>query len=127
MCAYKVKSGADEQERIDRQKAAFGAATLAKLKDLNVLIIGCRGVGVEAAKNLILSNVGAVVVATTGAPVGADGDDVGATLGAAAQTARRSSSTSAHAFRHDTTSVLSATVTFATCGPTGVSGAVHTM
>ena len=51
-----------EAARIDRQKAAFGAETLAKLKDLNVLVVGQRGVGVEAAKNLILSNVGAVVV-----------------------------------------------------------------
>ena len=51
-----------EAARIDRQKAAFGAETLAKLKDLNVLVIGCRGVGVEAAKNLILSNVGGVAV-----------------------------------------------------------------
>jgi hypothetical protein len=46
----------------NRQKAAFGAETIAKLKDLHVLIIGLRGVGVEAAKNLILSNVGGVVV-----------------------------------------------------------------
>ena len=51
-----------EAARIDRQKAAFGAETLAKLKDLNVLMVGCRGVGVEAAKNLILSNVGGVAV-----------------------------------------------------------------
>jgi len=52
-----------EAERIDRQKAAFGHETIARLKDLNVLIIGCGGVGVETAKNLILSNVGGVVLA----------------------------------------------------------------
>ena len=51
-----------EADRIDRQKAAFGTETIAKLKGLYVLIIGLRGVGVEAAKNLILSNVGGVVV-----------------------------------------------------------------
>jgi tRNA A37 threonylcarbamoyladenosine dehydratase len=51
-----------EADRVDRQKAAFGAETLAKLKDLNILIVGLRGTGVETAKNLILSNVGAVVV-----------------------------------------------------------------
>jgi len=51
-----------EADRVDRQKAAFGAETLAKLKDINVLIVGMRGVGVESAKNLILSNVGSVVV-----------------------------------------------------------------
>ena len=52
-----------EAERIDRQKAAFGHETIARLKDLNVVIIGCGGVGVETAKNLILSNVGGVVLA----------------------------------------------------------------
>jgi hypothetical protein len=51
-----------ESERIDRQKAAFGHDTIARLKDINVLIIGCAGVGVETAKNLILSNVGGVVL-----------------------------------------------------------------
>ena len=49
-----------EQERLTRQAAAYGADTQAKIKALSVLIVGCRGVGVEAAKNLILSNVGAV-------------------------------------------------------------------
>ncbi|KAL7550696.1 hypothetical protein ACHAWF_013915 [Thalassiosira exigua] len=59
------KTGADvdqESERIDRQKAAFGGDTIARLKDLNVLIVGCAGVGVETAKNLILSNVGGVAL-----------------------------------------------------------------
>lgn len=51
-----------EAERIDRQKAAFGGETISRLKDLNVLIVGCAGVGVETAKNLILSNVGGVLV-----------------------------------------------------------------
>jgi molybdopterin/thiamine biosynthesis adenylyltransferase len=51
-----------EAERIDRQKAAFGGDTLARIKDLNVLVIGCAGVGIETAKNCILSNVGAVVL-----------------------------------------------------------------
>lgn len=51
-----------EQERIDRQKAAFGGDTVARIKDLNVLIVGSAGCGVETAKNLILSNVGAVVI-----------------------------------------------------------------
>ena len=59
------KTGADvdqESERIDRQRAAFGGETIARLKDLNVLIVGCAGVGVETAKNLILSNVGGVAM-----------------------------------------------------------------
>jgi hypothetical protein len=63
MGAWKSGSEVDkEAERVDRQKAAVGGDTLSKLKDLNVLIIGCRGVGTETAKNLILSNVGAVGV-----------------------------------------------------------------
>ena len=59
MGAWKSGSEIDkEAERIDRQKAAG----IGQLKDLNVLVIGCRGVGTETAKNLILSNVGAVGV-----------------------------------------------------------------
>lgn len=62
MGAAKSESEANEEaDRLDRQKAAFGAETLAKMKDLNVLIVGMRGTGVETAKNLILSNVGGVV------------------------------------------------------------------
>jgi hypothetical protein len=57
-----VQAADQEADRVDRQKAAFGAETLAKLKDINVLIVGMRGVGVETAKNLILSNVGSVVI-----------------------------------------------------------------
>eukprot|EP01048_Picozoa_sp_COSAG05_P030361 COSAG05_NODE_10499_length_562_cov_1.053996_1_plen_56_part_10 len=42
-----VQAADEEAERVDRQKAAFGAETLAKLKDINVLVVGMRGVGVE--------------------------------------------------------------------------------
>mmetsp|Transcript_30781 Transcript_30781/g.80546 ORF Transcript_30781/g.80546 Transcript_30781/m.80546 type:complete len:1703 (+) Transcript_30781:130-5238(+) len=52
----------EENERLTRAAAAIGAEAMAKLKDLNILVVGCRGTGVETAKNLILSNVGAVVV-----------------------------------------------------------------
>lgn len=63
MGAHKTGAAVDhESERIDRQKAAFGGDTIARLKDLNVLVVGCAGVGVETAKNLILSNVGGVVL-----------------------------------------------------------------
>ena len=63
MGSWKVGSEVDQEaERIDRQKAAFGGDTVARLKDLNVLIVGSGGVGVETAKNLILCNVGGVVV-----------------------------------------------------------------
>lgn len=63
MGSWKVGSEIDEEaERIDRQKAAFGGDTISRLKDLNVLILGCKGVGVETAKNLILTNVGGVLI-----------------------------------------------------------------
>ena len=63
MGSWKVGSQIDQEaERIDRQKAAFGGDTISKLKDLNVLILGCKGVGVETAKNLILSNVGGLLM-----------------------------------------------------------------
>ena len=64
MGSWKVNSDEidHEAERIDRQKAAFGGETISRLKDLNVLIVGCGGVGVETAKNLILTNVGGVLV-----------------------------------------------------------------
>ena len=52
----------DEAERIDRQKAAFGGDMVGRIKDLNVLIVGCGGVGVETAKNLILSNIGGCLI-----------------------------------------------------------------
>lgn len=64
MGAWKAEAGQkdEEQDRLDRQNAAFGGETSARIKDLNVLIIGCRGVGIETAKNLILSNVGSVSI-----------------------------------------------------------------
>jgi ubiquitin-activating enzyme E1 len=64
MGAWKAEAGEVdvEADRLSRAHAAFGGETLARMKDLNVLIIGCRGVGVETAKNLILSNVGSVTV-----------------------------------------------------------------
>jgi len=64
MGAWKAEAGEvdEEADRLSRAHAAFGGETLARMKDINVLILGCRGVGVEAAKNLILSNVGSVTV-----------------------------------------------------------------
>eukprot|EP00931_Biecheleriopsis_adriatica_P073771 TRINITY_DN47999_c0_g1_i1.p1 TRINITY_DN47999_c0_g1~~TRINITY_DN47999_c0_g1_i1.p1 ORF type:complete len:1238 (+),score=360.71 TRINITY_DN47999_c0_g1_i1:64-3777(+) len=64
MGAWKAEEGQVdvEQDRLSRAQAAFGGETLARMKDINVLILGCRGVGVETAKNLVLSNVGSVTV-----------------------------------------------------------------
>lgn len=52
----------EESERLDRQKAAFGADSIGRIKDLNILILGLQGVGIETSKNLILSNVGSLSV-----------------------------------------------------------------
>jgi len=64
MGAWKAEAGETdvEQDRLSRAQAAFGGETMARMKDINVLILGCRGVGVETAKNLILSNVGSVTI-----------------------------------------------------------------
>jgi len=73
MGSWKVGNDIDQEaERIDRQKAAFGGETISRLKDLNVLILGCKGVGVETAKNLILSNVGGVMIWDSGTCCTAD-------------------------------------------------------
>jgi len=49
-----------EETKIDtnlysRQIGTFGLEAMGKLMKLKVLIIGCRGLGVETAKNLILA------------------------------------------------------------------------
>lgn len=50
----------EEEIKIDtnlysRQIGTFGIETMGKLIKMKVLIIGCRGLGVETAKNLILA------------------------------------------------------------------------
>ncbi len=40
-----------------RQILTFGIGTMLKLKNLKVLIVGMRGLGIEIAKNIILSGV----------------------------------------------------------------------
>jgi ubiquitin-activating enzyme E1 len=49
-----------EEQKIDtnlysRMIGTFGTEAIGKLMKLNVLIIGCRGLGVETAKNLTLA------------------------------------------------------------------------
>jgi ubiquitin-activating enzyme E1 len=51
---------ATEEVKIDtdlysRQIGTFGLETMGKLVKMKVAIIGCRGLGVETAKNLILA------------------------------------------------------------------------
>ena len=40
----------------------LGLDTMTKISNLNILIIGCRGLGAETAKNLILTNVKSVTL-----------------------------------------------------------------
>ena len=56
-----------EQVQIDmnlysRQIGTFGMETMGKLIKMNLLIIGCRGLGVETAKNLILAGPASVTL-----------------------------------------------------------------
>ena len=57
----------NEKEKINtdlysRQIGAFGMETMRKLVQLKVLIIGMRGLGVEIAKNIILSGPKSVTI-----------------------------------------------------------------
>lgn len=57
----------EKQDNIDhnlysRQIGAFGVETMSKLVKMRVLILGLSGVGLETAKNLILSGPKAVSV-----------------------------------------------------------------
>ena len=45
-----------------RQIGTFGMETMGKLIKLNVLIVGMRGLGVEVAKNIILSGPKSVTI-----------------------------------------------------------------
>ena len=56
-----------EEVKIDtnlysRQIGTFGMETMGKLIKMNVLIVGCRGLGVETAKNLILAGPASVTI-----------------------------------------------------------------
>jgi len=49
-------------DRMSRTAGALGMKMLKNLRTLNVLIVGCRGVGIETAKNLILTGPRSVTV-----------------------------------------------------------------
>ena len=50
------------QDRFSRQIGAFGLEAMVKLIQLKVLIVGCRGVGAEVAKNIALAGVQAITL-----------------------------------------------------------------
>jgi ubiquitin-activating enzyme E1 len=57
----------NEEVKIDtnlysRQIGTFGMETMGKLIQMNVLIVGARGLGVETAKNLILAGPASVTI-----------------------------------------------------------------
>jgi ubiquitin-activating enzyme E1 len=57
----------NEEAKIDtnlysRQIGTFGMETMGKLIQMNVLLVGCRGLGVETAKNLILAGPASVTI-----------------------------------------------------------------
>jgi len=47
---------------VSRMAGALGMATLNNLRALNCLIVGCRGTGIETAKNLVLTGPRSVVI-----------------------------------------------------------------
>lgn len=49
-------------DRMSRTAGALGMKMLANLRSLNVLILGCRGVGIETAKNLVLTGPKSVMI-----------------------------------------------------------------
>jgi len=51
-----------QMDQYSRQIATFGVETMRNLVALRILVIGCKGVGVETAKNLILAGPGAVII-----------------------------------------------------------------
>ena len=48
--------------RYSRQIGTYGLETMRKLKKLNIFIYGMRGIGIEVAKNLILSGPKSVTI-----------------------------------------------------------------
>ena len=45
-----------------RQIGAYGIETMSKLVNMKVLVVGMKGLGVEAAKNIILAGPGSVTI-----------------------------------------------------------------
>ena len=50
------------KEDDSRMRAAYGAKMVGKLKQLKMAVFGLDGLGVETAKNLLLTGPGAVAV-----------------------------------------------------------------
>ena len=51
----KIKEDYKKDLRYSRQIGTYGNETMKKLSELKILIIGLKGLGVEVAKNIILS------------------------------------------------------------------------
>lgn len=62
MDKYDENKATSEMDLYSRQIGAVGIDTMRKLINLNVLIVGLKGAGVEAAKNLILAGPRSVTI-----------------------------------------------------------------
>lgn len=60
--ATELSQNAAFMDLYSRQIGAYGIETMGKLVKMNVLIVGLKGVGIEAAKNLILAGPGGVTL-----------------------------------------------------------------
>ena len=52
----------EEMDKYSRQIGTFGIETMAKLKQLDVLVIGMRGLGFEITKNVVLAGPRSVTI-----------------------------------------------------------------
>lgn len=63
MAETDISQNAAFMDLYSRQIGAYGIETMSKLINMKVLIVGLRGLGVEAAKNIILAGPGSVTLA----------------------------------------------------------------
>lgn len=67
-----VDTDAAFMDRYSRQIGTYGMDTMTKLISLKVLVVGCGGVGAEAAKNLALAGVHTITLLDNRTPTPAD-------------------------------------------------------
>eukprot|EP00924_Labyrinthula_sp_SR-Ha-C_P002342 maker-scaffold_16-snap-gene-1.20-mRNA-1 protein AED:0.05 eAED:0.05 QI:124/1/0.66/1/1/1/3/0/1222 len=60
--AQSLEKNAHLMDKYSRQVGEYGVEAMAKLTQMKVLVIGAKGVGIEAAKNLILAGAGEVTL-----------------------------------------------------------------
>lgn len=62
MAETDISQNAAFMDLYSRQIGAYGIETMSKLINMKVLIVGLKGLGVEAAKNIVLAGPGSVTL-----------------------------------------------------------------